>query len=253
MLVPGQWASGKISDFWERYIYLMGVREENEALKERLDSMSLELARYKEEASEVKRLRAMLSLPAPQPWDVAGARVVARRMGPHAPLDTILVDQGFEAGFGENSPVVTHQGVVGRVLRTGPHSATVLLIKDRNSSLAVISQASRITGMLKGQGVDKPLQLMYVPHNVPIRRGEVLVTSGLGGIFPKGMPVARITSVESVGTSLFQTIEAESLVDAQRLEEVMLLKRSPAATTPGEANATDANATEANATAGGQG
>lgn len=224
-LLPGKWLAAKASRFSDTYVHLQGVARENRELHEKLQRMAGALATCKEEAQEVKRLRSLLSFDPPDPWKVVGARVVSYRLGPHAALETLVVDKGVQAGIQENTPAATQEGVVGRVLRSSPFFATVLLITDLNSKVAVLGQKNRSQGILTGKGAGEPLQVLYVPLNAPLEEGELLVTSGLDYIFPKGVPVARVTKVERSEISLFLDVWAEVLIDLKNLEEVLLLKR----------------------------
>ncbi len=165
----------------------------------------------------------------PAGWDRDGARIISHRLGPNAALETILIDKGALAGLHVNTPVISPEGVVGRVLRLSPNAANVLLITDPNSRIPVASQINRTQGILRGEGPNRELTVEYVPLGAPIEEGEVLVTSGLEEIFPKGLPAARVTRVVKGGSSLFQTVFAEPLFTPERLEEVALLRRSAGA------------------------
>ena len=113
-------------------------------------------------------------------------------------------------------------------MRASPHTATVLLITDLNSRVAVLSQNGRVPGILSGTG-DEMLEVDYVPPNVRIQPGEIFITSGQDGIFPKGIPCARVVEARQSDTSPFQLITAEPLADLDNQEEVLLLQ----APTPG--------------------
>jgi rod shape-determining protein MreC len=224
-LVPGKWSADKVSWFWENYVHLTTVSKENRDLHAKLDRLAGALAVSREEAAEVRRLRDLLSFEPRESWQAVGGRVVAYRLGPHAALQTMVVDKGALSGLKVNTPAVTHEGVVGRVLRISPSFATVLLMTDLNSRLAVMGQLHRTPCIISGRGTGEPMQVLYVPLNSPIERGELLITSGLDDIFPKGLPVARVTAVERSEISLFLDVWAESLFDLTVLEEVLLLKR----------------------------
>lgn len=226
VLKPGRWAETELSTFWDRYIHLVDVKEENEALQENLDRLVFELSQYKEQASEVTRLRRLLSFAPPEHWTSSGARVITHRLGPHASLNTLVVDKGYLTGASKNAPVITHIGVIGRIIRSGPFTSTVLLLNDPNSRIAVLGQSHRTAGILVGKGSEDDLRLLYVPLNAPLDEGEILTTSSLAGIFPKGLPVARIKRIEISDISLFQTVTAEPLVNIKDIEEVLLLERS---------------------------
>jgi len=223
-ILPGKWLKARAGDFWTTYVSLVDARRENEELQQRLDLMASTLARSKEEAAEVKRLRSLLSFSPPPAWSSVGARVVAFHLGPHAALETLVVDKGEAAGIGLNTPVSSPKGVVGRILRTGPYFSTVLLMTDLNSKFGVIGQKNRTPGVISGKGIDNPLEVLYVPLNSPIEKDEMLITSGLDGIFPKGLPVAQVINIERSESSLFLVVKAKPLLDVKKIEEVMLLR-----------------------------
>ena len=170
------------------------MREENDELKKQVEQLRHKLLMASEERAELVRLRRLLTLTPPEGWQTLGARVLAGRMGANSALASVLIGRGYMTGAIPGTPVMTPQGVAGRVLRAGPSSATVLLLIDPGSRIAVISQESRIQGVLVGGGPDKPLEMRFVSHNDVIRAGEILVTSGLDDAFPKGIPVARVLS-----------------------------------------------------------
>jgi len=220
---PLLWTREKLHSSWEAYIDLRDVHEENRKLQSRIRNLHITLSRLYEEASEVQRLRALHNFHPPAPWNFEGGRVVAMRFGPQALVDSLLVDKGTRHGAVPDTPVITPQGVVGRVLRSSPSLANVLLITDPNSRVAILGRDHRTQGILVGQGPHQELQMQYVPLNDRLLAGEVLVTSGMDGIFPKGLPVARVKNIERPNTSLFQVVKAEPLVDLRNLEEVLLL------------------------------
>jgi rod shape-determining protein MreC len=192
-------------------------------LRQDLEAAKDELSGLRENAAEVERLRRLLSITPPAEWTRQGARIISHRLGPNAALETFLIDKGSASGVTINTPVVSPEGVVGRVLRLSPSAATILLITDPNSRIPVVSQQNRTQGILKGEGPSRELILNYVPQGAPIEEGEILVTSGLEELFPRGVPVARVTSVGRSGASLFQLIHAAPLFSPLQLEEVALL------------------------------
>jgi rod shape-determining protein MreC len=225
VLSPGKWAAEESVGFWRRYVSLIGLKEENEQLAAEVQRLSLENLALKDRALATNRLERLLAFTPPQEWAREGARVVAHRMGPAGALETLLVDKGSAHGVSVDTPVMGIAGVVGRILRVGLAASTVLLLNDPNSKVAVIGEKNRSSGILAGQGPGRPLAVKYVNRSAPIEPGELLATSGLGGIFPKGLPLARVSLVERSEVSLFLTVEAEPLVDPAELEEVLLLRR----------------------------
>lgn len=226
MLKPGKWASRQVTEFWTHYINLVDVRRHNDELKRQLEEITFQLTQTREEAAELGRLQHLLSLRPPDGWDRIGARVISHRLGMQAALESIMLDKGYLMGGGADTPVVTHEGVVGRVLRAGPYTATVLLLTDQTSRMAVVSQHNRTSGIIVGNGPRQLLELRYVPLNAPLEEGELLITSGLGSAYPKGLPVARIVSIEHSDISLFLNVKATPLANLETLEEVLLLRDS---------------------------
>lgn len=254
-LKPGKWAAEKVTNFWDDYVYLVGVREDNRKLTEQLHSLKLDLALAREQARESERLKQLLGFSPPESWTAAGARIIANRLGPNAALDTVLLDKGSASGVQVSTPIITPDGVVGRVLKISTHFSTALLITDPSSKISVLGRDNRTPGILTGQGPNSPLSVNYVHQNAQLAPGEILVTSGLDEVFPKGLPVAVVTAVTRSDISLFQEVTAEPLVDLKMLEEVLLLMAAearaegaqpggPDAAAPAEGQPGSQNATE---------
>lgn len=234
---PGQWVADQATGFWERYIYLVGLKQKNDQLSEENARLRFENIMLSDRAGATKRVEQLLDFGPVPGWTAEGAHVVAHRLGPASTLDTVVIDKGSLSDIREDMPVVSLNGVVGRVLRTGMSASQVLLLSDQNSRVAVLGRTNRSQGILFGQGRDEPLRVEYVNLNALIEPGELLVTSGLSGIFPKGLPVARVTAVHRSDLSLFLSVLAEPLVGVNNLEEVLLLDRIPE---PEDGNGTSA-------------
>lgn len=228
LLRPGKWVARNARSAWEHYVFLVGVRQENERLRDELARMVSENARLRESDRAVSRMQRLLGFAPPAGWERQGARVVAQRLGPAATLETIILDKGSFSGIKGDTPVVTPSGVVGRVLRVGMTACTALLLQDPNSAVPVIGQLSRVPGIAYGAGPGRDLEVRYMNVNAPVREGELLVTSGVSGIFPKGLPVGEVSATERSNLSLFLTVRARPLVDPAPLEEVLFLTRARA-------------------------
>ena len=224
-LWPGEWVFDKSTDFWDKYIYLVGLKEQNDLLSSQNDLMRLEIMTLREKADQAVRLQALLSFSPEDGWYVDGARVIAHRMGPSAALDTIILSKGSTSGVTADTPVLTPLGVVGRVVQPGFSSSKALLITDLNSRISVRGQLHRTTGLLVGNGAGEPLDIKYMKLNAPVSEGEILETSGLAGLYPPGLPVAKVISVERSDISLFLKVEAVPLVNMESMEEVLLLHK----------------------------
>lgn len=214
-----------VMDAWNRYLDLVNVREENDELKKQLMEARLNLVLAAEERAELSRLRHLLTLSPPEGWQLLGARVLAGRMGSNAALASVIIGRGYLSGAVPGTPVMTPDGIAGRVLRAGPTTATVLLLVDPGSRVAVVSQENRVQGILMGAGPFKPLELRFVSHNTAVKTGEILVTSGLDEAYPKGLPVARVISATPSDLSPFQSVQAVPLAELTNLEELLLVTR----------------------------
>ena len=235
VLKPLVWLYDQTHGFYARYIDLVGIREENDLLKAEADRLRGELSALAEDQDELRRLRVLLSLSDADVWQPVGARVIAGRIGPNAALESVTISRGYLSGGGPGTPVITNLGVVGRVLRASPNTATVLLLTNPGSRIAVLSQQTRTPGILAGRSTRLPMEMRFVTRNYTVHPDEILITSGLDGAYPKGIPVAKVLSVSPSDFSPFQNILAQPLVDIERLEEVLLLER-PAALTGGDAD-----------------
>ena len=228
VLTPVRSAQDAAENMWDRYFDLVGVREENEALKQKVDELEARLLANGEDLAELKRLRELVQLPVDQTWRPLGARVLSGRMGPNAVLDSITISRGYSTGGRPGTPLVTHLGLVGRVLKASAHSSIVLLLTDPSSRIAVFSQESRAPGILMGMGTGQKLEVNFVQRDAKVKPGEIIITSGLDGKYPKGIPVARVLRVAPSDYTQFMAIKAEPLVDLQHLEEVLLLESTGA-------------------------
>ena len=232
VLKPIRTVQDSVEGVWTRYFDLVGVREENQRLRQEVQDLQARLLANGEDLAELHRLRALVQLPVDQSWRPLGARVLAGRMGPNAVLDSITISRGYSTGGRPGTPLVTNLGLVGRVLRASAHSAIVLLLTDPSSRIAVFSQESRAPGILTGMGTGQKLEVNFVHRDAKVRSGEILITSGLDGKYPKGIPVARVLSVAPSDYTQFMAIKAEPLVDLQHLEEVLLLEPTGMAPPP---------------------
>lgn len=183
-----------------------------------------EMASVEELQRENERLRRLLGFVEEHPRRTMAARVIAEDAASW--FRTIEIDRGYDDGVTEGLPVVDAAGLVGRVVRSAPHSARVLLITDASSAVAVLVQDERIRGVCRGQGGTLALDFALLQDAIQV--GDGIVTSGSGGVFPKGLVVGYVRSVRREQFGLFQTVEVEPAVDFAHLEEVLvLLKEAP--------------------------
>lgn len=213
-----------IFGIWSHYFDLVGVREENERLKNQIEKLEKQIAENAEGLAELSRLRTLINLPKDTNWRHLGARVLAGRIGPNAIRDSIMIGRGYANGAKPGTPIVTNKGLVGRVLKASAHTSTAILLSDPSSRVAVYAQNSRARGILRGQGLGKPLEIDYVTRDSIVAPDDILVTSGLDGLYPKGIPVAQVTTVAPSDYTEFLAINAKTLANLFHLEEVILLE-----------------------------
>lgn len=225
ILTPGRLVQQNVTAFWSRYVYLVGVRQENEELSTKLREAERDLIRLSEKAKSAERMEALLRFTPEASWDMRGCRVIGQKLGPNAILDTMLVDVGSAHGARVNDPIISTKGVVGRVFRPGAHFSSVLLLTDPTSRIPVLTSEGRVPAIVQGQGPGAFLEVKFIPRNDQVTPGEILISSGLGGVFPKGIPVARVVEVTPADVSLFQRVYAEPLLALRYYEELLILSR----------------------------
>jgi rod shape-determining protein MreC len=201
------------------------LRAENRALREQVERLQAEITQLHELELENYELRQLAGLqPLPLRNELIPARVVGRDPLPF--VQVIALDVGSEQGVREDMPVVTWRGLIGRVIDVQPTTARVLLITDASSAVAVRVQApeSRATGVVRGRN-DALLLLQYVEQQAPLETGDLLITSGLGGVFPPGVPVGKVVQVRKRDQDLFQEALVEPTARLGQLERVYVLTR----------------------------
>lgn len=213
--------STTIGDLW-------GAYEENEALKAERDKLRQEVLERSEVQAENIRLRAMLDYKRATPqFDTVVAAVVAR--DPGSWTQTIIINKGSADGVAKDMPVVTAQGLVGSVVAVHGSTARVQLMLDPRSAVGAIVQRpeSRVAAIVEGNGND-PFQpkMVNIPRDADIIKGDRIVTSGYGGIYPKGLLLGEVLDVVNNEGGLLKLALVKPAVDFNRLEEVQVIVKS---------------------------
>jgi rod shape-determining protein MreC len=203
------------------YVFLVRAERENRRLAKEIGNLRLENQITNELLSENERLREALGFKKLNPPASVTAQVIGRDSSPSS--STVTVNKGSLAGIDRDLAVITPDGVVGRVQAILPGTARVQLLTDPGSTIAVRVQRNREEGLLEGK-LDR-CALKYVSFYVDVQEGDLLVTSGLDGMYPKGLPVARVTTVRKHEASSFQAVYADPVVKISRLEEVLVFKK----------------------------
>jgi rod shape-determining protein MreC len=209
-----------LHDSWKRYLFLVGMEDENRRLRHGNAVLSEQINHYREGYIEGMRLRKLLNLKDGLTNRVVAARVVDRSRA--SLFKTILIDKGTADGMRVGFPVLSEQGVVGRIIETAWHASQVLLLVDGNSNVDGLIQRSRAQGILQGAG-SAGCNLKYISRVEEVLPGDVVLSSGLAGVFPKGLLLGVVTGVSRKGEGLFQKIDVAPAVDFEKLEEVLAL------------------------------
>ncbi len=209
-------------DFWSNYFFLVNVRRENAALKREIDALKMENSRYREQLFTHERLKSLLQFKQSLNIPAVAAQVIG--LDPTGWFKSVIIDKGTSTGVKVDMPVVNAAGVVGRVVSVSPHYAKILLLVDQNSSVDSLIQRSRERGMVRGLRVDA-CTLDYMVKTSDVREGDNVVTSGLGGVFPKGLTIGKVILVEDIPGDLFKHITVKPAVDFSKLEEVLVILR----------------------------
>jgi len=218
------------SELWRGWGFHRETYAENRRLRERLRELETELQLRSYRAQESVRLRELLALQQSVPLETLAAQVVGRDGVPW--FRTLTLDKGERDGVRLDAAVISATGVVGRVFAVGPHAARVQVLLDRDSGAGAIVERSRVSGVVSGpvSGADagaEYLALKYVPARADVVVGDVVVTSGLDRIFPKGLVIGRVRFVGDA-PGLFRDVRVEPSARFSSLEEVLVLKGAPA-------------------------
>lgn len=207
-------------NIWRDYVDLRHLREENKHLQGEVAVLQRRIDQLEEQSLETQRLQRLLAMRESPQAGFLTARVVGKDATNW--FKTILLDRGSQEGVRRNQPVLAPDGLVGRVVEVTPTSAKVQLLTDPVSAVGGLVQRTRVTGIVSGN-LGAGARVRYLPLLADVVVGDEVVTSGMGGVFPKGIPVGRITAVERRSGALFQEASLQPLADLGRLEEVMIL------------------------------
>ncbi len=209
-----------VEDFWLNYFYLINTRQENTQLRTTVATLKMENSRYRELLTTHERLRELLQFKQTTSRPVLAAQVVG--LDPSGWFKSVIINKGKKSGLNVNMPVVDANGIIGKIVSLSPNYAKVLLIIDQNSAVDCLVQRSRDRGMVKGLS-SEICKLNYVVKSSDVETGDIVITSGLGGIFPKGIPVGEVMQIEDFSGKLFKDIEIRPAVNFSKLEEVLVI------------------------------
>ena len=218
-------AMNHVVDLRERYEDLRDAEARSQALEEEVASLSREMTQAREAVRENQRLRALLAFESAASESYHAARVLSA--DPRAPWGVVWINRGQRDGIANTSGVVTPEGVVGKVIEVADPASKVQLLTDVESGVGALVQRSRAVGVVRGRG-DGVLELHYLSHLDDVAVGDLVVTSGLDGIFPRGLSIGVVSRVEE-RPDLTKGVEVRPSVQVKNIEHVLVSSDPPEA------------------------
>ena len=241
LVSPGQaamsYVARAITGVAGRYVELKGVRAENESLHRENRQLRTELMEMRRLAEESGRYQRLLGLRDATPAETIAARVIAVDASPYFRVARVDIDRG-EGTVRRGMPVLTPEGVVGRINRVAGKSSDVLLLVDSRSALDVIVLRTGGRGILRGKAGENGYRcsIEYLARGEPVKEGDAVVTSGVGGAFPRNLAVGHVTRIIPGAVGLYQDVEVTPDVDFARLTDVLVIVAPPPAPDPDPAS-----------------
>jgi rod shape-determining protein MreC len=227
----GTVVSHGLGDVWHETAAIFRRPAEIERLQSQVELLAERVVRFDEVEQENVRLRELLAFRQRLVGDLLAASVIGRDATGVA--RTLTIDRGERDGVRKGAAVLAPAGVVGQVFLAGAHASRVLLITDHNSGLDAVVQRTRARGIIEGT-LTEGCGLKFVKRTEDLQPGDVIVTSGVDGIFPRGLAIGQITSVDKRGQGLFQYANVRPFADFERLEEVLVTRGTVEAMTGNE-------------------
>lgn len=209
-----------VRDIWRHYFFLVNVAKENESLRKNLNRAFEKNIQFKEFKLSNARLRNLLNFQNTITDHVLAAEVIGKDPSPW--FKTVLIDKGKHDGVEKGMAVVIPEGIAGQTTEVSAHYSKVLLIIDHNSAVDALGQRGRARGIIKGGSAGQCL-FKYVLRKHDIVVDDIVVSSGLDGVFPKGLAVGYVSGVIKPKSGIFQKVTVTPYVDFEKLEEVLVV------------------------------
>jgi len=213
-----------IQDGWWNYLFLVSVAQENQQLLKELGVSRQKIIQQSELELENQRLRELLGFKRSLPAPAIAAEIIGK--DPSAWFKTVIIDKGSTDGLRRGLPAVSSLGVVGQIIEVSARQSRLMLIIDRNSGADALVQRTRARGIVKGTSQDD-CYLDYVLHADDVRVGDLVVSSGFDGVYPKGLLIGTVSAVDFKGGDFFKDVQITPAVDFDKLEEVLIILESP--------------------------
>jgi rod shape-determining protein MreC len=215
--------TGGVRNAWNNYVDLRDLRGENAQLKRQLGDLQLQIQKERADAARAQQLERLLGLK----QELQVQTVAAGVIGTVANIEYrgVTIDKGSTDGVASNMAVIAPTGVVGRVVTSTRHASKVQLLIDRNAAAGALVERSRAQGVVVGAG-EELVRMDFVAATADVKVGDVVVTSGIDGIYPKGFVVGKVVQVNN-GNGIYKAIRLRPTVDFNTLEEVLIVKTPP--------------------------
>ncbi len=189
-------------------------------LKKRNEELTAQVAELSEAQETAERLEKLVGLKSTYSLESTTARIIGSTGD--AWTDSVIIDKGSASGFEVGMPVCSSGGVIGQIIEVSANTSTVRLITDDQSGVSAMIQGSRAQGVLQGQA-DGTLRLEYVVSDAEVATGDIVITSGIGGTFPKGLPLGTVASIDRAPNAVYYTIVVRAASSAESNEEVLVI------------------------------
>src|SRR5512133_147884 len=224
VMKPAARVSGFFEDVWDNYINLVDVRLENLRLRDEIKGLNTRIVTAEETTLANQRLEKLLGMKEILKTSALPVSVIGEDVSPW--FRTLLIDSGSSSGIAEGMAVVAADGAVGQIVKVTPTTSRVLLLTDHASGIAATIQRSRARGVVKGKG-EGLCSLEFTTREEDVKVGDMVITSGIGGVFLKGIPIGEVTMVKRGEYGIFQTVTIRPVVNISHLEEALVVLREP--------------------------
>lgn len=222
LLRPVSLASSFVEDIWDGYIQLVDAHRENMSLREDIRTLNQRVLEGNEAILSIQRLERLLDMKTSIKAPTIAATVIGEDTTSW--FRTVMINRGSSSGVRDGMAVVAADGVVGQTIKVSASTARVLLLTDHASGIAATIQRSRARGVVKGRG-EVLCALEFTTREEDVKAGDTVVTSGIGGVFLKGVPIGEVTMVKRGEYGIFQTVSIRPAVNLAHLEEVLVVQR----------------------------
>jgi rod shape-determining protein MreC len=213
------WTTRSLIGLWDNYVNLVHAQQENQRLREEIRWLRQENHRYLEVYLQYERLQRLLNFREQTPLDAVAAEVVGRNA--NSWTEIIYINRGSRDKVAKGLPVITHEGLVGQIIHAAPTLSQVMLLTDFRSGVDALVQRTRASGIVTGRGRNVA-ELKFLPVGADLQPGDRLISSGMGGVFPKGLIIGAVKDIQQNGRPT-QHVEIQPSVDFSHLEEVLVL------------------------------